>query len=161
MAAFHFGHGCGGSAQTSGDSGFRGLVGAPNNDGCCCGGRAIEVPSNDGDRLTGAAPQPRQKEKFPRFLCGECGSADIQSTAWTVVNTGEVVNDDGPTDQIWCPDCEQECSTLEDSGSGFELWREGEFCEHFATFADALAEAKQSDRPYEISEAHTPVEVIR
>jgi hypothetical protein len=122
------------------------------------GGRTPAVSTSDGGRLTGAEPQPRQETKLPLLRCSACGSDDIQATAWIHANTGEVINDDGPTDQLWCPDCESDCSTIEDCGLGFELWREGEWSGHFATFAEALAEAKQSARPYEIDGAHTDVE---
>jgi hypothetical protein len=40
--------------------------------------------------------------------CDECGCTDIQATAWIHLNTGAVLSDDGPTDQIWCPQCDAE-----------------------------------------------------
>ena len=123
------------------------------------GGPTSSASSDHPNRLSGAAPQPREKNSR-RFLCGECGSADIQATAWIHVNTGEVVNDEGPTDQLWCPDCEADCSTLEDCGLGFDLWLEAEWGGWFATFAEALAEAKESDRPYDISEAITDGRIV-
>lgn len=125
------------------------------------GGRTSEVSTNDGGRLTGIAPQPPQGSASARFMCGECGSTDIQGTAWVTVNSGEVVEDDGPTDQIWCPECDHDCSTVEDFGFGFELWREAEWSGWFATFAEALAEAKESDRPYEIAGVYKRSEVAR
>lgn len=119
-------------------------------------GGGISAPSTNTDgRLTGARPLAPQN-MFPRLLCSECGCEDIQATAWIHANTGEVLNDDGPTDQLWCPECEEDCSSIEDCGLGFELWREGEWSGIHPTFAAALAEAKQSDRPFEIATNHCP-----
>jgi hypothetical protein len=40
--------------------------------------------------------------------CEECGCTDIQVTAWIEFNTHAIQGDDGPTDQVWCPQCESE-----------------------------------------------------
>ncbi|MCC6810531.1 MAG: hypothetical protein IT381_24085 [Deltaproteobacteria bacterium] len=122
------------------------------------GGPIPVASTSDGGRLTGAAPQPRQDVTYPRLLCAECGSDQIHATAWVVLNTNELLNDESPTDQIWCPDCEADVSTIDDYGHGFELWREAEWSGQYPTFAEALAEAKKSNRPFEIAGAATPEE---
>jgi hypothetical protein len=38
--------------------------------------------------------------------CAECGSIEIEVSAWTSQMTGEDTGTDGPTDQIWCAECE-------------------------------------------------------
>lgn len=43
----------------------------------------------------------------PLFCCPECGCTDIQFTAWVHANTGEPTGDEGPTDDTWCPQCEE------------------------------------------------------
>jgi len=43
-----------------------------------------------------------------RYVCNECGSSDIQITAWITMNGGKLVGSDAPTDQVWCPKCDKE-----------------------------------------------------
>lgn len=40
-------------------------------------------------------------------ICSKCGGANVQHAAWVRPNTGEVVNDEGPTDDTWCEDCKE------------------------------------------------------
>lgn len=44
------------------------------------------------------------------WACDECGSTDLQATAWIELNSGKVMGDEPPTDQVWCQKCDQECS---------------------------------------------------
>ena len=46
-----------------------------------------------------------------------------------MANTGEYVPEEPPTDLTWCPDCERDCSVIEDRGLGFELWREADYAD--------------------------------
>lgn len=40
------------------------------------------------------------------FACPDCGCTDIQTSAWVEVNGCSVVNDEGPLDTVYCPQCE-------------------------------------------------------
>ena len=40
------------------------------------------------------------------WACSVCGCLDVQIAAWRIVNTGEVTEDEGPCDDLWCPSCE-------------------------------------------------------
>lgn len=40
------------------------------------------------------------------FVCDECGSRDVQRTAWVYMNTGEEVEGDGPSDVLYCENCD-------------------------------------------------------
>ena len=81
--------------------------------------------------------------------CALCGSDQLHWTAWVMANTDEVVGDDSPTNDTWCPVCEQfDGGYIEDAGRGFTLYREGEWSGEFQTFDDALKEARQSTREY-------------
>lgn len=64
------------------------------------------------DGLVSAKPKGARPPKSTELgVCAECGCADIEVTAWVSLNTGEVVDGgDGPTDQVWCPECEAETS---------------------------------------------------
>ena len=54
------------------------------------------------------------------LACCDCGCTDIQQTSWTMVNTrihiggkcytrcGEVLDEEGPTEQVWCPRCDDD-----------------------------------------------------
>jgi hypothetical protein len=48
----------------------------------------------------------RQQEKY--FACQECGCTDVQMTAWLDVNSDIANQDEPPTDQSFCPQCEQD-----------------------------------------------------
>lgn len=48
----------------------------------------------------------------PQWQCVECGSRDIQATAWITLNDETVVPGEGPTDQVWCPVCEIDCADI-------------------------------------------------
>lgn len=38
--------------------------------------------------------------------CERCGCTDVQESAWRMVNTGEVLDGEGPLDGCYCPRCE-------------------------------------------------------
>jgi hypothetical protein len=40
------------------------------------------------------------------YRCPECGGTDVNGTAWIHLNTNEDTGDEPPTDDYWCPDCE-------------------------------------------------------
>lgn len=44
-------------------------------------------------------------EKRKRFVCSECGGANLQVRAWVDINTNEYVSD-CDDDEVWCEDCE-------------------------------------------------------
>jgi hypothetical protein len=46
--------------------------------------------------------------KKPLFLCSECSSPDLQTTAWITLNGEKLEPDEGPSDTIWCPNCQAE-----------------------------------------------------
>lgn len=46
------------------------------------------------------------------YCCPDCGCTDIQETAWIYVNSGECTQDEGPLEELYCPQCEQ------DTGAG-------------------------------------------
>ncbi len=43
----------------------------------------------------------------PRTLlaCAACGCTDVEVDAWVHANTGEVIDDEGPHGEEWCPRC--------------------------------------------------------
>ena len=45
---------------------------------------------------------------FPVYFCEECGCPDIEMAAWICPTTDTITASgcDGPLDQIWCPNCE-------------------------------------------------------
>ena len=127
------------------------------------GGRGDVASTGNGGRLTGAAPQPR-KPQLVLTLCGACGSDQIQSTAWVVHNTGEIVQSEGPTDDVWCPDCDAECTynTAYDYGFGFDLHIAGEQRRSHAGYIEALADARRVGKSFEIvSRTNTVDEVAK
>lgn len=107
---------------------------------------------------TSAIPAATKASPEPIFCCQECGRKDIEWTAWIMTNGGEVSLSEPPSDDVWCHDCEDHTGYITDYGFGFELWREAEYSGHYPTFAEALAEANESDRPYEIDGATSEVE---
>ena len=42
------------------------------------------------------------------YACDECGNTDLHCTAWIELNTEKPTQDEPPTDQVWCPKCEEE-----------------------------------------------------
>lgn len=44
----------------------------------------------------------------PLMACPECGCTDVQTSAWIEVNGESVVNDEGPLDTVFCPQCEHD-----------------------------------------------------
>lgn len=48
--------------------------------------------------------KPREQDKY--WACEECGCTDIEMTAWVEVNPDLPTQDEPPTDQSFCPQCE-------------------------------------------------------
>ena len=44
----------------------------------------------------------------PLQACPDCGCTDIQTSAWVEVNGCSVINDEGPLDTVWCPQCDND-----------------------------------------------------
>ncbi len=42
------------------------------------------------------------------MVCAKCGDDTIEETAWVSINTKEVSQSEGPTDNVWCPTCEDD-----------------------------------------------------
>jgi len=42
------------------------------------------------------------------YACEECGNTDLHCTAWIEVNTDKLTDDEPPTDQVWCRQCDCE-----------------------------------------------------
>ena len=42
------------------------------------------------------------------WACAQCGCTDVQETAWIEMNGGMLLGDEGPTEQHWCPQCEED-----------------------------------------------------
>lgn len=55
-------------------------------------------------------------DRGPVLVCPDCGSEQIEETAWLNVNTGRVSSSgpDGPRDIFFCTNCEQEQKRLEE-----------------------------------------------
>ena len=89
---------------------------------------------------------PSGKRTLRGTLVSVSGSNQLSLVS---ANSNQCVGDSSPTDDTWCPDCEQfDGGYIEDVGLGFTLYREGEWSGEFETYAEAVAEAKQSDRDY-------------
>lgn len=62
---------------------------------------------------TTSSPDEGAKKHYPvasrpgLFACIECGCIDVQGTAWVDLNANEMLPDDPPDDDIWCPNCEE------------------------------------------------------
>ncbi len=41
------------------------------------------------------------------WVCDECGSSDLHTTAWVDLNTDKLRNDEPPTNQVWCQKCDE------------------------------------------------------
>ena len=54
------------------------------------------------------------QQKASITVCAQCGAADVQITAWVKANTGEVINGEPPTSDVWCPHCETMVETYEE-----------------------------------------------
>jgi len=39
--------------------------------------------------------------------CQECGSPDLEISAWININTNEIVDSEGPLSTAWCPSCQE------------------------------------------------------
>ena len=40
------------------------------------------------------------------WVCPDCGSDEVEMTAWVHVNSNEICEGEGPGEQYWCPRCE-------------------------------------------------------
>lgn len=41
------------------------------------------------------------------WICDECGSQNVQGTAWVHLNSNTIVQGDPPDDDYWCEDCDE------------------------------------------------------
>jgi rubrerythrin len=66
------------------------------------------MASNDAmiERYQRALKELDERASEKVYACGTCGSTEIQGTAWYEINSGRMMNDEGPTDQTWCPECD-------------------------------------------------------
>lgn len=48
------------------------------------------------------------QESDLRFACAECGSPNVEGSAWYRLNTEKLSDTQGPVDYLYCPDCDQE-----------------------------------------------------
>lgn len=57
---------------------------------------------------------PHKATSCTIYLCPQCGSPEVEETAWVRVNTGEITSSggDGPRDTFWCINCEEEIERL-------------------------------------------------
>ncbi len=55
----------------------------------------------------------RRQQPPPRFFCATCRGTNVMVTAWVYMNSNQIADSDGPTDQIWCPDCDAEVTVEE------------------------------------------------
>ena len=39
------------------------------------------------------------------YACPDCGCTDVEATAWYYINANTMTNDEGPLDQVFCPEC--------------------------------------------------------
>lgn len=84
----------------------------------------------------------------PFWACQECGSTDVQETAWIWINTGENTGGDGPFDHCWCDQCEMNTGDGEIKDiarTAFELCPADETR---IPGAELVAEAALSSQPY-------------
>ncbi len=49
-----------------------------------------------------------ENETKTYYCCPECGCTDIQMSAWVYCNTLVNTQDEGPLDELYCPQCEHE-----------------------------------------------------
>lgn len=57
--------------------------------------------------------QPTHHGNQPLYGCETCGCTDIESSTWVNMNTREEIGGDAPTDSIFCPQCEADCTAHE------------------------------------------------
>jgi hypothetical protein len=56
--------------------------------------------------MTDLMVPPEEIDAEEIYVCKECGSEDVEETAWVKVNGKKVVGGDGPSDEVWCPICQ-------------------------------------------------------
>jgi len=56
--------------------------------------------------------EPKDTPMKTLWKCEECGSYDLQVTAWVSMNEGKVLDQEPPMDDIWCPECECETTAV-------------------------------------------------
>jgi hypothetical protein len=60
-----------------------------------------------------SAAQPDAPRRIPvephdgMYVCPECGCWDIEGTEWVHLNTGRLVGSEPPSEDYWCPACEE------------------------------------------------------
>lgn len=55
----------------------------------------------------------KQQVKSIEYVCGNCGSSDIEELEWRKVNTGRFSGQCASTNDTWCCDCETHCEIVE------------------------------------------------
>lgn len=48
----------------------------------------------------------------PYMACKKCGCTDTEQAAWVETNTNKPSSSEGPTEQTWCPQCEDDYAEL-------------------------------------------------
>lgn len=60
------------------------------------------------------------------WVCADCGSPDVQVTAWVTANGNKVLPDDSPNDWTYCPRCRRDVYFREIPADGDESKRRAE-----------------------------------
>ena len=100
-------------------------------------------PAPEGSQVDTNQNEITRREKImKKIVCRKCGSDEIQYNAWVDMNTGEAM-DEGPSDDYWCPDCEDHVSHTDEVETQIPAsgWENGERCHPeclgWAVFNDA------------------------
>jgi len=83
--------------------------------------------------------------KVTIYFCDDCGSPNVQMSAWVEVNSGAVVDGEGPCSDAFCPACDEIASLGEVS---VDPWNHGAAlrrCERWSEAAQARYSALQSE----------------
>ena len=54
----------------------------------------------------------KDKIKYTKYYCEECGSSDVEEKYWCKINTGEIIDVDDSS-EVWCCQCEGETTIVE------------------------------------------------
>ncbi len=46
------------------------------------------------------------------YVCNDCGSPDVQGSAWIALNSNVIFNDEPPTDYYYCPFCDETTKSI-------------------------------------------------
>lgn len=80
------------------------------------------------------------------LVCSECGSLQIQVTAWIYANRYPgFAGGDGPTDQVYCPRCDDETGMVAIYRVGdSNLWKHEHFDGH-ASLREQIRKQKRAE----------------